>query len=66
MKNLKVSRFISLIRKSEIGAAAAEYALILAIIGSVIAVAAIGLGGAIGTAMDNTSTCISAPTATNC
>lgn len=66
MKKLKIFSFIQLVRKSETGAAAAEYALILAIIGSVIAVAAIGLGGAIGTAMDNTSTCITTPTATNC
>ena len=41
------------------GAAAAEYALILAIIGSAIALAAIGLGSAVANAMTNASTCIS-------
>jgi pilus assembly protein Flp/PilA len=40
------------------GAAAAEYALILAIIGSVIAIAAAGLGDAVGGAMDEASNCI--------
>ena len=44
------------------GAAAAEYALILAIVGSAIALAAIGLGGAIANAMNSASTCISAKT----
>lgn len=36
----------------ESGASAAEYALILAIVGSAIAVAAIALGGSIATAMN--------------
>ena len=40
------------------GASAAEYALILAIIGAVIAIAALTLGGAIGDAMNSTSSCI--------
>ena len=44
--------------KDQSGASAAEYALILAIIGSVIAIAAIGLGGAIGISMNGTSNCI--------
>ena len=39
--------------KDDSGASAAEYALILAIIGSVIAIAAVGLGGAIGNAMND-------------
>jgi len=41
------------------GASAAEYALILAIVGSAIAAAAIGLGGAITNSINNASTCIS-------
>ena len=41
------------------GASAAEYALILAIVGSAIAAAAIGLDGAIGNSINNASTCIS-------
>ncbi|HKX35914.1 MAG TPA: Flp family type IVb pilin [Rhizorhapis sp.] len=48
------------------GASAAEYALILAIIGAVIAIAALGLADAIGNAMDNTADCISVPNSTNC
>lgn len=44
--------------KDEAGASAAEYALILAIVGSAIALAAIGLGGAIKNSMTHASTCI--------
>ena len=40
------------------GATAAEYALILAVIGSVIAVAALTLGGAIGGAINKAATTI--------
>jgi pilus assembly protein Flp/PilA len=39
-------------------ATVAEYALILAVIGSAFAVAALYLGGAIATAMNDTGTCI--------
>ena len=42
----------------ETGAAAAEYALILAIVGAGIAVAAATLGTTISTAMNNAGTCI--------
>jgi pilus assembly protein Flp/PilA len=44
--------------KDQSGASAAEYALILAIIGAAVAIAAVTLGGAIGKAMDNASNCI--------
>jgi pilus assembly protein Flp/PilA len=50
--------FINMLRDDS-GASAAEYALILAIVGAAIAVAALTLGGAIGTAMNTTSNCIS-------
>ena len=40
------------------GASAAEYALILAIIGAAIAIAAIALSGAIANAMNDSTTCI--------
>ena len=50
--------------KDDSGAAAAEYALILAIVGTAIAVAAISLGGAISTAMNTATTCISSKGAT--
>ena len=51
---------INLLR-DESGAAAAEYALILAIVGTGIAVAAIALGTSISTAMTNAGACITAP-----
>ena len=41
------------------GASAAEYALILAIVGAAIALAAITLGNTIATSLNEASTCIS-------
>lgn len=58
--------FIKSLRRDERGASAAEYALILAIIGAVIAIAALGLSQAIGNAMNNTADCINTPTSTVC
>jgi len=52
--------------KNESGASAAEYALILAIIGAALALAAIALGGAIANAMNDTTNCIEGPSTTNC
>ena len=49
--------------KDNSGAAAAEYALILAIIGSGIALAAWGLGQDIGNAMDDAGNCLTTQTA---
>ena len=49
--------FINMLR-DEAGASAAEYALILAIVGAGIAVAAFGLGESISGAMDDAGTCI--------
>lgn len=46
------------------GASAAEYALILAIVGTGIALAAFGLGGVIAASMNDTGTCISTSGAT--
>ena len=57
--------FIKMI-KDESGASAAEYALILAIIGAVIALAALGLSEAIGDAMNDTANCITTPTTGTC
>lgn len=51
--------------KDQSGASAAEYALILAIVGAGIAVAAITLGGTISTAMGDAGTCI-ASQGSNC
>ena len=45
--------------KDDSGASAAEYALILAIVGAGIAAAAIALGGSISTAINKAGTCIS-------
>ena len=50
--------FFSLI-KDDSGAAAAEYALILAIVGAAIAIASVTLGTTISTAMNSAATCIS-------
>jgi pilus assembly protein Flp/PilA len=50
--------FIKMI-KDQSGASAAEYALILAIVGGAIALAAITLGKTIGNSLKTTSNCIS-------
>lgn len=60
-----MSNFINMLRDDS-GASAAEYALILAIVGSIIAVAAIFLGGAIGNAMNTAGSCINNPSAGTC
>lgn len=52
--------------KDDSGASAAEYALILAIIGTGIAVAAITLGGAISDEMTGAAKCVTTPNTTNC
>ena len=52
-----MNKLIKMIRNTR-GASAAEYALILAIIGAAIAIAAIGLSGAIANAMNQATTCI--------
>lgn len=57
--------FINML-KDESGASAAEYALILAIVGTGIALAAIFLGGTISNSMNTASNCIANPNATNC
>ena len=58
-------KFINMLRDKR-GASAAEYALILAIIGAVIAIAALTLSQAIGDAMNDTASCISDPVSANC
>ena len=52
-----MKNFINMLRDDS-GASAAEYALILAIIGTGIALASIALGGAITVAMGDASNCI--------
>jgi len=56
MRNLILS-YLS----DETGAAAAEYALILAIIGTAIGAAALALGSNIHDAIQNAATCIKTP-----
>ncbi|MNE06601.1 Flp/Fap pilin component [compost metagenome] len=60
-----MTKFMSYLT-DENGASAAEYALILAIVGVGIAAAAITLGTSIGTAMTTAATCITTPSAANC
>ena len=57
--------FINMLRDVH-GASAAEYALILAIIGAIIAVAALSLSTTIGNAMDGTAACLRTPSTGNC
>ena len=52
--------------RDDAGASAAEYALILAIVGSALAIAAIGLGNAVAGAMNNASAKIDACQSGSC
>jgi pilus assembly protein Flp/PilA len=52
-----MTKFLKMIRDVR-GASAAEYALILAIIGAAIAIAAVTLGGSIAVAMNDAADCI--------
>jgi pilus assembly protein Flp/PilA len=61
-KEIIVKKFIKMLKDIS-GASAAEYALILAIVGAALAVAAVALGGAIKGAMDNTTEVINNPPA---
>jgi pilus assembly protein Flp/PilA len=54
---MTMKTFVSML-KDQSGASAAEYALILAIIGAGIAIAAYNLGTAISTAMSKSGSCI--------
>ena len=55
-----MSKFISYLN-DENGASAAEYALILAIVGAAIASGCLALGNTISTAIASAATCISTP-----
>jgi pilus assembly protein Flp/PilA len=61
-KECEMKTFIRML-KDESGASAAEYALILAIVGAAIALAAVTLGGAVSGAMNNAAKCINAGSA---
>ena len=60
-----MTTFIKLL-KDDSGASAAEYALILAIVGTGIAIAALLLGGAIGNSMNKATNCINTPSTGTC
>jgi pilus assembly protein Flp/PilA len=64
-EGMNMKTFIKML-KDQSGASAAEYALILAIVGSGIAIAALVLGGAIGNAMNSASNCINLATTAAC
>lgn len=53
-----MTKFIRNFVRDETGAAAAEYALILAVVGGLIGTAAFALGGAISDAIEDTTTCL--------
>lgn len=53
-------KFVTSFLRDDSGASAAEYALILAIVGSGIAVATVALSGSISTAMGKAGECIAA------
>ena len=57
-----MAKFIRVL-KDEKGASAAEYALILAIVGSAIAIAAVNLGGAVSHSMNTATSQINTPQA---
>ena len=59
-----MTNFIKMIRDDR-GAAAAEYALILAIVGAAIALAAVLLGQSIANSMASAKTCIDSPPTTS-
>jgi pilus assembly protein Flp/PilA len=59
-----MSKFVAFLN-DESGASAAEYALILAIVGAAIAAAAVTLGNTIATALSDAAGCISAPGSCN-
>ena len=51
--------------KNRTGAAAAEYALVLAIAGAALTFGALALGASITDTLDNDSTCVAATASTN-
>ena len=56
---IEMKKLLKSLRRDELGAAAAEYALILAVVGGGIAVAALALGVSISGAMGRATTIIS-------
>ena len=63
-KEYVMKTFIRML-KDESGASAAEYALILAIVGAAIAFAAVNLGSVIANSMTHAANCITDPPSSN-
>lgn len=61
-----MTNFVKTFLNDESGASAAEYALILVIVGVAIVTGAIALGGAIGGAMSGAADCIESGQADDC
>jgi pilus assembly protein Flp/PilA len=61
MRNFKMGKIIASFARDESGAAAAEYALILAIVAAGIAVAVTALGTSISTAVTNAAGYLNIP-----
>lgn len=61
-----MTNFVAALWSDDSGASAAEYALILAIVGTGIALAAFTLGKSISNAMNKASNCIANSTNGNC
>lgn len=61
-----MKNFVKKFAANESGASAAEYALILVIIGVAIVLGALALGESIGDAMSNAASCIDAGTSGSC
>ena len=58
--------FFTKLLRDDSAASAAEYSLVLAILGGAIIIGAIALGIAIGGATDHAATCIENPSGPNC
>jgi pilus assembly protein Flp/PilA len=61
-----MTNFIRKFVNDESGASAAEYALILVVIGLAIVAAAVTLSGAIGSALTDAASCINTGTSAGC
>ena len=62
----KTGKFLARFWRDTDGASAAEYAILLAVIGTVMAIAASQLGEAIGTAINKTAECINTGGGSGC
>ena len=62
---VRIMTFVKTFLRDDSGASAAEYALILAIVGAAIVIGAVTLGGAIGNELDDTAECIAADSGTH-